>query len=174
MAHTDAVTHRSPFCYYLLLFCYVFLFFGTMANPPYSQQDLLRIGMWHEQTIMTECLCFHDILKEIARSLGSLCIVIQTDGHQRWQRYRRHCWVSVLSRLKRRPHKLPLRSIFLYNARSITNKMDELRLQIANIFKTVILLFCYPGLLFLDILGLTFCYSQKLGSTYAYLKQILS
>lgn len=40
------------------------------------------------------------------------------------------CWAGVLARL--RPNKLPLPSILLANVRSLANKIDELKLQIAT------------------------------------------
>ena len=47
------------------------------------------------------------------------------------RKQKRGCRAGVYAHLRRRPHQLPLPSIFLSNARSITNKMDELKLQMA-------------------------------------------
>lgn len=97
--------------------------------------DLLEIGLSSERAATAEFLLSHNILRDIARSPGSPWIIMPVS--RRWRRHRkrrqkRGCKAGVLVRLRRRPHKPPLPSLFLYNSRSLPNKMDELRLQVAT------------------------------------------
>ncbi|XP_032439900.1 uncharacterized protein LOC116733228 [Xiphophorus hellerii] len=51
---------------------------------------------------------------------------------RRERKQKRGCRAGVLNRLRRQLHKPPFPSLFLSNARSPANKMDELRLQAAS------------------------------------------
>ena len=108
---------------------------SCLANNIYSLRDLLGIDVHRERTVTTEFLCFHDIPVDIARSPDSSWITIPAERQRRRRRERRQkrcCRAGVLVRLRRQPHKPPLPSVFLTNARSLANKMDELNLQIAT------------------------------------------
>ena len=71
---------------------------------------------------------------DIARRPGSPWITIPAGRRRRRRRERkqkRGCRAGVLVRLRRRPNKPPLSSVFLTDVRSLANKMDELKLQAA-------------------------------------------
>ena len=77
---------------------------------------------------------FYNILEDIARTPGAPWVVLPGGKPKRsWKqrKQKRGCRAGPLARLKRRPFKPPLPSLFLSNARSIGNKIDELRLRIA-------------------------------------------
>ena len=106
----------------------------SWANPVYSRQDLISIGFRAEQAVNKDFIHSNGIPECIARTPGAPWIVIPAGRKRRRRRERRQkrgCRAGVLLRLKQRQHTLPLPSIFLSNARSIANKMDELKLQIA-------------------------------------------
>ncbi len=102
----------------------------------YSQQDILEIGLHSEQAITAEFLRSHDILADIAGCPSSPWITIPAGKRRRRRKERRQkrgCRAGALVRLRKRPHKPPLPSIFFCNARSLANKMDELKLLVASI-----------------------------------------
>ncbi|KAK1893548.1 Protein translocase subunit SecA 1 [Dissostichus eleginoides] len=72
---------------------------------------------------------------EVARSPGSPWIVVGTGRRRRRRRERkqkRGCRSGLLLRLRKQPHKPPLPSIYLTNARSIVHKTDDLELQLSG------------------------------------------
>ncbi|KAL6490208.1 hypothetical protein MHYP_G00005530 [Metynnis hypsauchen] len=98
------------------------------ANPTYSRQDLLSIGLQHNQAVTSEFLDAHSIPEEIARTPGAPRFVVGSSRPYRQRRHRkqkRGCWSGLTARLKRQPHKPALPSVFLTNARAITNELDE-------------------------------------------------
>jgi len=119
------------------MFLFICLFANvkfSRANSTYSRQDLLIIGLQRNQAVTSEFLHSRNIPEEIARTPGSPWMVVGPGKCRRRRRYRkqkRGCRSGLLVRLRRQPHKPPLPSIFLINARSITNKMDKLNLQIS-------------------------------------------
>ncbi len=137
-ARIDAAAQGSPFrCFFRLLFCVWLLDWITScwANNIYSRRDLLQIGLLSERAITAEFLRSYDIPADIARSPDSPWIIIPAGrrGRQRRQRKQKQgCRAGALARLRKQPHKPPLPSIFLTNARSLANKMDELRLWVAT------------------------------------------
>ncbi|XP_073772589.1 uncharacterized protein [Danio rerio] len=78
----------------------------------------------------------HSIPEDIVKTPGSPWFVIPgNNGRRRRRRNRRQKRgkrAGVWERLRKTPHKPPIPSIFLTNARSIANKMDELRLQLVE------------------------------------------
>lgn len=95
------------------------------ANNIYGRHDLLKIGVCYKQSITAKFLRLHKILADVAGHPGSPCITIPAGRRRRRRRERRQkqgCRAGALARLRRQP---------LTNARSLANKMDELRLQIA-------------------------------------------
>lgn len=125
-------------CVRLLFFWIVFsclLSAFCQADNIYSRHDLLKIGAGCERMITAEFLHTHKIPSGIARHPGSPWIIIPAGKRRRRRRERRQkrgCRAGPLARLRRQPLKPPLPSLFLANARSLANKMDELRLQIAT------------------------------------------
>lgn len=104
------------------------------AENNYSRQVPLKIGFGQEQSVSSDFLRLNNIPPEIARPPGSPWITVPAGRRSRRRRERkqkRGCRAGVLVRLRKRPHKPPLPSIFFTNARSLVNKMDELRLQVA-------------------------------------------
>lgn len=162
-ARIDAAAQGSPFqCFFSVIFCFLFMAICLDnilpgANNIYSWHNLLRIEMLSERAITAEFLCSHDIPTDIARSPDSPWIIIPAGRRGRRHRQRkqkRGCKAGALARLRKQPHKPLLPSIFLTNARSLDNKMDELRLLVAtyNIERRTA----------------TFCSSQKPGSIHPF------
>ena len=77
------------------------------ANIRYTRQNLLDIGEQHQISILSVFHYMHNIPDDIARPL-------------------------VMLRLRKQPHKPPLLSLYLSNARSLVHKMDDLQLQLAG------------------------------------------
>lgn len=101
------------------------------TEGPYSQQDLLKIGTLCSDLDFVRQQYREHIQPEISRSAGSPWITIPGSSRKRRRRERRQkrgCRSGVQTRLKKAPHKPTLPSIFLSNARSLINKMDELML----------------------------------------------
>lgn len=88
-------------------------------NFTYSRQELRDILQFKPKFFYCSSEDFHrthNIPDEIARTPGPLDC------------QRRSCCSSLLAWLKRNPHRPALPSMFVANARSITNKMDEMHL----------------------------------------------
>lgn len=136
-ARTAAAARISPIQCFFCLFLFVCLFDKDMfcrANLTFIRQDLLIIGLQCKQAVKCVFLHSRNIPEEIARTPGSPWIVVGPSKRRRRRRHRkqkRGRRSGLLARLRQQPHKPPLPSIILTNARSITNKMDELRLQVA-------------------------------------------
>uniref|UniRef100_A0A1B8Y946 Uncharacterized protein n=1 Tax=Xenopus tropicalis TaxID=8364 RepID=A0A1B8Y946_XENTR len=84
-----------------------------------------------------EFLCVYNILDAIAQTTGSPWITAPSSALRSCRRCgyhkrRRGCWGGVLARLRRWLHRPLLPSIFLSNARSLANKLDEWKLRIAT------------------------------------------
>ena len=147
-ARTDAAAHSSSRQQCVLLFLFVCLFFlcpSCRAFITYSRQDLFRIGLQSEQFVIEDFTNTHNIPPDIAQPPGSPWTVIPTGRRRRRRKERkqkRGCRAGVLAQLRRRPHKLPLPSIFLSNARSLANKMDELKLQLQQTDSCGTVAFC--------------------------------
>ena len=106
----------------------------STANPTYSRQDLLNFGLLHNRAVTREFPPAHSLPEEIARTPGTPWFVVGSGRRRRRRRHRkqkRGCRSGLAARLKRRTHKTALPSVFLTNARSITNKLDELNLLIS-------------------------------------------
>ncbi len=116
------------FCVHVFVLCTF-----CRANITLSRHDILKIGVCYERKVTSEFLRSHKIPVEIARSPGSPWITIPAGRRRRRRRERkqkRGCRAGALVRLRKQPFKPPLPSLFLSNARSLANKMDELRLQV--------------------------------------------
>ncbi len=137
VAHTVAADQCFSSRCFIRRFVYVlFLVLWSLCqvNNTYSRHDLLRIGVCYEQNITAEFLHSHKIPVDIVRSPGSPCITIPAVRRRRHRerKQKRGCRAGALARLRWQPHRPPLPSLFLTNARSLANKMDELRLQVAT------------------------------------------
>lgn len=123
---------------FLNVFLFVFLllcFCVSRGHPFYSRHELLIVGLQCEQAVTSDFVHLNNIPEEIARTPGSPWIVVGSNKRRRRRRYRkqkRGCRSGIFARLKRRPHKPPLPSMLLTNARSIVNKIDELNLWISS------------------------------------------
>lgn len=115
------------FCVHVFVLCT-----HCRATITFSRHDILRIGLCYEGKVTREFLRSHKIPAEVARSSGSpwITIPVRRRRRRRERKQKRGCRAGALLRLRRKPFKPPLPSLFLSNARSLANKMDELRLQI--------------------------------------------
>lgn len=97
----------------------------------YTHQELLDIGYRHKVTVSTDFHNNHNIPDEPARLPDSPWIVVRSG---KWRRRRREPGrrSDLLLRLKSNPHEPPLPSQYLTNARSITNRTDDLDLQLTG------------------------------------------
>ncbi|XP_072771248.1 uncharacterized protein [Nerophis lumbriciformis] len=137
-ARTDAAAYGSPFqcSFFLLFFMFFFLLCTTCtANTRYTRQSLLDIGNSHQISVSSDFHHEHNIPDDIARAQGSPWFVVGSGRRRRRRRERkqkRGRRSGVLLRLRKQPHKPPLPSLFLSNARSLVQKMDDLELQLAG------------------------------------------
>ncbi|XP_073669588.1 uncharacterized protein [Paramisgurnus dabryanus] len=124
-------------CCMWLLFVLFFVVKSTRATPYifYNREELLYIGRTFRVPITSAFQHSHNILPGIARAPSSTWIVSPNVKHRRRRRERkqkRGCRSGVLARLKRAPNRPPLPSLYVANARSLGNKMDELHLDLSN------------------------------------------
>ena len=132
-ARTVAAAHGSVLLVFFLLFLVCFSYVFSSTTSTYSRQMLLDIGYNTKLTISAESGRIFDIPDCIARPPGAPWIVIGSDRRRRRRRERkqkRGCRSGLLAKLRSNPHKPPLPSMFLTNARSLLHKMDELELLI--------------------------------------------
>jgi len=134
----DGGAHRrsgSPLlCSILCCLSSLFLVRSCHSNPTYNHQELIGIGFQAKTEITSAFSRTHNIPPEMARPPGAPWIVVGPGGHRRRRRERkqkRRCQVGLLARLRKQPYRPLLPSIFLTNARSLVNEMDELQSQIA-------------------------------------------
>lgn len=137
-AHTDAAAHGSPYqCFFLCFLCVFVCTFCTHTSAfyLYTRHDLVDIGYRHKIAVTSNFHHQHNIPDELVRPPGSPWIVVGSGKRRRRRRERkqkRGRRSGLLLKLKNRPHKPPLPSLFLTNARSLTYKMDDLELQLAG------------------------------------------
>ncbi|KAI4785805.1 hypothetical protein KUCAC02_037538 [Chaenocephalus aceratus] len=96
--------------------------------------DLFDIGMSCRSDITADFHRTNNIPEDIARPLGSPWIVfgpVKQRRRRRERKQKRACRAGLLARLRKRPHRPPLPSLFLANARSIVHKIDELEVLLA-------------------------------------------
>ena len=136
-ARPDAAAHGSPFQCCFLYFILLCLYTLVSAFHRYTRQELVDIGYRHKITVSGDFHHNHNhnIPDELARPPDSPWIVIGPGKRRRRRRERkqkRGRRSGLLLRLKNHPHKPPLPSLYLTNARSITHKTDDLKLQLAG------------------------------------------
>lgn len=124
--------------------CFVWLFVYVLllvlhiphwVNKIYSRHKILKIGVCHKWSVTAEFLHSHNILMDIARSPSSLWIIITAGRRQRRRcerKQKRGCRAGAIAKLREQSLRPPLPSLFPTNARSLANKMNELRLQTAT------------------------------------------
>ena len=103
------------------------------AKHFYSHTELL-IGLRCQVAVTSDFQWNHNIPLDIARPPESPWIVVGPSKRRRRRKERkqkRGCRAGLLAQLRKQPHKPPLTSIFLTNARSIVHKIDELELHLA-------------------------------------------
>lgn len=101
----------------------------------YTHQELLDIGYRHKVTVSTDFHNNHNMPDEPARLPDSPWIVVGSGKRCRRRRERNQKpgrRSGLLLRLKSNPHKPPLPSQYLTNARSIPNRTDDLDLQLTG------------------------------------------
>lgn len=137
-ARVVAAAHGSPFPCSLSLLWYSFLVclctIGS-ANIHYTRQNLLEIGDQHQTSVTSVFHHGHNIPDDIARPPGSPWIVVGSRRRRRRRRERkqkRGRRSGVMLRLRKLPHKPPLPSLYLSNARSLVHKTDDLELQLTG------------------------------------------
>ncbi|KAK1889582.1 Imidazoleglycerol-phosphate dehydratase [Dissostichus eleginoides] len=133
-ARSDAAAHGSLF--WLCTVCFLFVCVTTLeqATYIYSRMDLFDIGMSCRSDITADFHRTNNIPEDIARPPGSPWIVfgpVKQRRRRRERKQKRGCRAGLLARLRNRPHRPPLPSLFLANARSIVHKMDELEVLLA-------------------------------------------
>nr|XP_049595883.1 uncharacterized protein LOC125980593 [Syngnathus scovelli] len=137
-ARTDAAAYGSPRqCSFFLAYIFLFSLFGTLCtgNPKYTFHSLTDIGYQARIPISSDFHRKHNIPDEIARPPGSPWIVVGSGRRRRRRRERkqkRGRRSGLMLRLRKQPHKPPLPSLFLSNARSLLHKMDDLDLQLTG------------------------------------------
>ncbi|KAK0150001.1 hypothetical protein N1851_009235 [Merluccius polli] len=107
------------------------------ANYVYNHQELINYGLQLNGITTQDFHRANNIPTDIARPPSSPWIVVGSVKQRRRRRERkqkRGCRAGLLARLRKQPNKPPLTSIFLANARSFVNKMDEMDLQLAKNF----------------------------------------
>lgn len=138
VVHTVAMAQCSHFQGFVWLYvCMIMDISLIFCNPIniHNRQKLLKIGNFSERSVTVEIVRLHDILKDIARRPGCQCITIPAGRKRRRQgerRQKRGCRAGALMRLRKQLHRPPFPSVFVTNARSLANKMDELKLQVTT------------------------------------------
>lgn len=85
--------------------------------------------------VTADFLCSHNISADIARTLGFPWFTIPESRGWQQRRNRKQKWrcrAGALMRLWKQPTNHCSKNIFLANARSLANKLDEFKLQIAT------------------------------------------
>ncbi|KAK0137703.1 hypothetical protein N1851_026097 [Merluccius polli] len=107
----------------------------TLNIRTYTRQTLLSIRDQHQIPVSSDFHHTHNIPDEIARPPGSPPIVVRSRRRRRGRRERkqkRGCRSGIMLRLRKQPHKPPLPSLYLSNARSLVQETDDLELQLAG------------------------------------------
>ncbi len=137
-ARMSAAAFGSPvrcLCFMYVLLCMLICAKFCQAKQVYSRQELINIGLQSRMAITADFQRANSIPADIAKPPGSTWIVIGCVKQRRRRKERkqkRGCRAGLLARLRKQPYKPPLPSLFLSNARSITHKMDDMELLIAN------------------------------------------
>lgn len=128
---------RCCFCVFFFLFV-AYLTDYCRAKLQYSQLELYNIGYNCQIPITIDYQRSNNIPPEITRPTDALWNVVGSVKRRRRRKERkqkRGCRSGQLTRLRRHPFKPALPSIFLTNARSIVNKIDEVEALLAgNLF----------------------------------------
>lgn len=133
-AQSESSRKQCVFLCFLLLITICKLHFGSSNPIQYSRQCLIHIGT----TLHQLGLGVYQHARtpaEITRAPGSPWIIIpgrRRRKHRRERKQKRGCRAGVPVRLRKNSHRPPLPCLFVTNARSLNNKMDELRLCLST------------------------------------------
>lgn len=134
-ARADAAARSSQTYSSVFVFLSVFsLFYQALTQQlHYGRAKLLKIGNQYQDYSLGN---LNFILPEILRSeelSGTLIMPpVRRRRRRRYRKQKRGKRAGVRSRLQANPHRPALPSLFLTNARSLVNKMDEIRLRIIS------------------------------------------
>lgn len=125
---------KSPLVWCLSLSLLSMSFCLCGGEYMYSRQELIDIGLRCSMDITSDFQRSHNIPDYIARPAESpwVCFPSRRRRRRRERKQKRGCRAGFRARLKRNPHKPPLPSIYMTNARSVMHKMDELELLTAS------------------------------------------
>lgn len=129
VVHTGAVAICSSVWCFLCVFVLCLLTKFCYTNYVCSHKNLTDFGLQYKLPVTYDFQWTHNILEDIARTLGSPWIVIGPSRRRRRRRERkqkRRCWLGLHARLSNQLHKPPLPSIFLTNARSLQITSSEI------------------------------------------------
>ena len=125
VARTHAAAWSSQLFFYLFLFLVSFL----LSIPPGGRAELLII---REQNHHNSYSRQDFIPPELQRTEETLTIPpLWPKRQKRHRKQKRGKQGGLRARLQANAHRPALHSLFLPNARSLANKMDEIRLRIA-------------------------------------------
>ncbi len=114
-----------------LLFLVVCVLEPCQAKYVCSWQKLINWGLQFSGVVTEDFHRANNIPMVIA-ALHGLLSALSSGGGGAERKQRRGCRAGLLARLVRQPHKPPIPSIFLTNARSIVHKIDEPQLLLAS------------------------------------------
>lgn len=101
----------------------------------YTRESLIYIRTTQQQSVTITFQPMHRIPMEISRTPGTPWNTIPSSRWRRWWRVpkeKRGRRAGMLAQLKRNPSRPPLPSLFISNASSLNNKMDELLLCLTS------------------------------------------
>ena len=137
-ARPKSSTTGAPFYLFIYLLTYVLalqLVGKCSANNIYTRQDLLEVGRQPNHVVLAEFIDHHRIPNAIARRPGDEWFPLPGLKRKRRRRERkqpRGRRGGLRHKLRSKPYAPAVPSLFLANARSLVNKMDELRLLDAS------------------------------------------
>ena len=129
-AYRMTVQDGSPFqCSFLFFLCRFSLLCVLPVPQTFSTPatTLLSIGDQHQIPVSSDFHHTHNITDDIERPPGSPLIVVGSRRRRRRRKERkqkRGRRSSIIQRLRKQPHKPPLPSLYLSNARSLVHKTN--------------------------------------------------
>lgn len=122
-----SAANSSPYlCYF---FCINVIF--TFAVQHYSRSDLINIGLGHALSISSDFHRAYNIPVEIARPAGSPWIVAGP-GRSRRRKRKRGCRAGLWLKLRKKPLRPPVPSLYLSSGRSSALGANALELEVAG------------------------------------------
>ena len=131
IANMAASTGAAAVC--SLFWCYVFLF--ALQTMSMNRKISLTLN-YGTARLFRQNFCWPTTSLRTSQDLwtvpGMYSVPSGCRDSRRKRRRKRGCWSGLQTRLRKVPHRTALPSIFLTNNRSITQKLDELELNIAT------------------------------------------